>query len=149
MPLSLLSLAPQCAIDTPPHPPSSSSLLLNDILLPLAPLPLSGSILHKSVRPLYPSKANDHHLFPSTAVTLLFFFFLFFSLPLSPSSATTWTPLLTHIHAHMHMLYVHTWYLQQGILHWLHNLWLFKSLFPFRHILWFRHSFHAVEMKMD
>lgn len=66
------------------HP--SSSFLLNDILFLLASLPLSGSILHKSVRPLYPSKANDHHLFSSTAVKVFFFSL---NLLFPPSSALT------------------------------------------------------------
>lgn len=51
-----------------PQPTSPSSILLNDFLLPLASLPLCASILHKSARPLYPSKSNDHHLFSSAAV---------------------------------------------------------------------------------
>lgn len=53
-------------------------LLLNDFLLPLASFPLSSSALHKSKRSLNPSKANDHHLFPSTHVSLSLFF------PISP-----------------------------------------------------------------
>ena len=70
MPLSLLSLAPQHAIDILPP----SSLLLNDFLLPLASFPLSSFALHKSTQSLDPSKANDHHLFSSTPVS--FFSFL-------------------------------------------------------------------------
>lgn len=49
---------------------SSSSLLLNDFLLPLASLPLSSCALYdKSGRLLHPSKANDHHLFPFSPAT--------------------------------------------------------------------------------
>lgn len=56
--------------DSPSCSSSTSSLLLNDFLLPLASLPLSSCALHdKSGQPLHPSKANDHHLFPFSPVT--------------------------------------------------------------------------------
>lgn len=57
-----------CHWYTPP-----SSLLLNDFFRPFAFFLLSTSALHKSTRPLHPSKANDHHLFfLPMADTLLF-----------------------------------------------------------------------------
>lgn len=77
------------------YTPPSSSLLLNDFLLPLASFPLSSSALHKSSRSLDPSKANDHHLFSSTAVC--FFSFLpmaHFLLPLRAHSFYTYTAVL-------------------------------------------------------
>ncbi len=102
MPLSLLSLAPQHAIDILLPP---SSLLLNDFLLPLASFPLSSSALHKSTRSLDPSKANDHHLFSSAPVS-------FFSV--SPygwlSFAFSCTRILIHMysmHICTHILYTH------------------------------------------
>lgn len=90
MPLSLLSLPPQHAIDILPP---SSCLLPNDFLLPLASFPLSSSALHKSTRSLDPSKANDNHLFSSTPVS----FFL---------SICLWVTFFCfhmHIHSYTHV----------------------------------------------
>lgn len=63
----------------------TSSPLLNDFLLPLASFPLSSSALHKSIRSLHPSKANDHHLFSCNAVT----FFPFLSMAHFPLPSHT------------------------------------------------------------
>lgn len=96
-PLSLL-LPTACHWYTPPS--SSASPPKWFLILPVS-VPLSGAALHKSTPSLDLSRANDRHLFSSTAVS-------FFTL----------MPLHTHTHAPTHRCTILTF-----IPHTCHHIW--------------------------